>query len=169
MSRAFISGVKRNKHGQIVCDHDQYYLNCAKCGTHKQRQCEHGRQKPSRCRACNPISWAKSILSSLKRKARTHKHVEPLTTPDEIVELSIKPNCVVCETALSWEGKGTSNTPHLHHCHKTGQVIGFSHPTCNLLEGKIKYLLKQIPDSVTFLRNAFPEVFMCKSNIAGET
>jgi len=39
-------------------------------------------------------------------------------------------DCVLCGEPLKWEF-GLGKTPHLHHHHDTGEIIGFAHTVCN--------------------------------------
>jgi hypothetical protein len=48
--------------------------------------------------------------------------------------------CWRCRQPLEWVF-GRGKTPHLHHDHETGEVHGFTHPSCNP-----KALLHEIDD-----------------------
>jgi Recombination endonuclease VII len=153
-------GVKRNKWGQILCEHNRSKHQCADCGT---GGCEHNRRRLGRCRICNPLSWAKHLLGGLQRKARKSGHFAAKSSPEEIVRLSKETECSACGEPLDWNKKGASNTPHLHHNHENGDVLGFIHPTCNQVEGYIRSVAHGSVEK--YLRAMFPEVFR-KPNVA---
>ena len=62
-------------------------------------------------------------------KRGNYKPIE--NTPHSVIrELMNKDVCVLCGKKLTW-AFGLSKTPHLHHDHETGKIIGFTHPVCN--------------------------------------
>ncbi|SRR5258708_39080747 len=75
------------------------------------------------------------ILGGSVRRARVFGYmpVDP-KTPHATVRLMMqKKDCVLCHRPLEWE-LGRGRTPHLHHDHSTGRIIGFSHSRCNPLD-----------------------------------
>lgn len=71
-----------------------------------------------------------------------------INTPHTFIRtLMKKSNCVICDKLLRWE-IGTGKTPHLHHDHITGGIIGFSHGVCNpkALEKEILLLRKKVEE-----------------------
>ncbi len=149
-----LQGVKRNKWNKILCGHNNPKYQCGDCGT---GGCEHGRRRPSRCRICKPLNWAKYILQGLNRKAKKKGHVQANGTPEEVVRLSSTPDCYACWMPLNWSGQGPTETPHLHHNHENGEILGFVHPVCNYVEGKIQSIAKGGIEK--YLRAMFPKVF----------
>ena len=79
------------------------------------------------CRARLPIYSSKH-----NAKKRGYKPIDPFT-PHSLIRKMMEENCVLCGEALVWTF-GRMKTPHLHHNHETGKVIGFAHPKCNLFE-----------------------------------
>jgi hypothetical protein len=70
----------------------------------------------------------------------------PRSTPHSVIrEFMEEPNCERCGEPLKWEFE-VGKTPHLHHSHETGEIYGFTHPTCNpqALENEIDRLKKLI-------------------------
>jgi hypothetical protein len=60
-----------------------------------------------------------------------YKSIDP-NTPHEIIrKLMEEPNCERCQQPLSWKEFGKGKTPHLHHDHESGEILGFTHPRCN--------------------------------------
>jgi hypothetical protein len=64
-------------------------------------------------------------------KNRGYVPVSPQTPHKTIREMMKCPHCERCKLPLSWESPGMGRTPHLHHNHATGEIYGFTHPTCN--------------------------------------
>lgn len=84
-------------------------------------------------------TWAcrvTGILLSAKQNARLQGHATLCASHATIRHLMLNVNCVLCGMALKWSIE-CRNTPHLHHNHKTGLPVGFTHPYCNSIEGKI--------------------------------
>jgi hypothetical protein len=53
-------------------------------------------------------------------------------TPHSVIrKLMEEPNCWRCNQPLNWDELGNGKTPHLHHNHVTGEIYGFTCPTCN--------------------------------------
>ena len=71
-------------------------------------------------------TWAQPILKPAKKMVR----------PDDetMAELESRPDCYLCGKALDHTDK------HLDHNHETGEVIGYSHPLCNLERVQQNYL-----------------------------
>jgi len=70
--------------------------------------------------------------------------VDSNTSHALIWEMADKP-CVHCGDSLDWTQLGIGKTPHLDHDHETGEVNGFSHPSCKPLarKNRIEKLEKQ--------------------------
>lgn len=79
-----------------------------------------------RCRVS--IILLRSSRSSSKK--RGYKSIDATTSHSLIRKLMKEKNCVLCQQPLKWK-LGLNVTPHLHHNHGTGRIIGFAHPVCN--------------------------------------
>jgi len=79
--------------------------------------------------------------------ASKRKHIVPISksTPHRIIrKMMASKVCVLCEKPLRWT-IGAGQTPHLHHDHETGEILGFAHHRCNPLDLKpvIRRLLEE--------------------------
>lgn len=110
------------------CVHRRALTRCRECGGGSI--CEHV-QRRSRCWICNPLGWARQILSGFRQK----KGTLPDITAEELVSLRQQSTHCGCGKPLNWDGM---ITPHLHHNHQTGFVYGYVHSHCNLIEGWLK-------------------------------
>jgi hypothetical protein len=103
--------------------------------------------------------WASRIIRCARAKAKSRGYVSMRITPEEVVSLMLSTkHCVACGGELNWITKGES--PHLHHNHTTGVVIGYVHSRCNHVEGIIRRQISEGPRPIkTFLEVMFPEAF----------
>lgn len=89
---------------------------------------------------------AGALLSTSKHVARRngYKPINQMTPHSAIRRAMDSDVCVLCGATLQWKF-GLGKTPHLHHDHETGELIGFAHPTCNMPEAKtrMKQLLQE--------------------------
>lgn len=86
------------------------------------------------------------LLGSQKGAMRGEYAPVLAALPHEIIRRMMDaPNCERCGKPLNWEF-GFGKTPHLHHNHKTGAPLGFTHPICNphALENEIDKLRDEI-------------------------
>jgi len=78
--------------------------------------------------------WSCRILGMFKssrRNAKIYKHKAINPTPHAVIrKMMEKKTCWRCRRPLTWI-LGYGKTPHLHHCHKTGEPLGFTHAICN--------------------------------------
>lgn len=105
-------------------------------GSHRCRKCcnSYARFRINR----NPLAWAKRRLAVATDGARKFGYHPPTITPETLVQLiEESKTCYFCSQPLDWESNEKSRRPHLHHDHVTGNVLGFSHPHCNVIEGWI--------------------------------
>jgi hypothetical protein len=101
---------------------------------------------------CDPLGAAKRRLAVCKGDARRGGYVPPRITAEELLKLKNESLiCVGCEDPLDWD-----NYPHLHHDHRTGEVLGFCHPMCNQAEGMLGKMTSE--GRKAFIKNFFPEV-----------
>jgi Recombination endonuclease VII len=96
------------------------------------------------------------LLSGIKRARQFKFKPISLDTPHTIIRDLMKNKiCIMCKVKLSWDKRslGPGKTPHLHHDHDTGKILGFTHPVCNpralkdeihRLQNKIKNLEKRL-------------------------
>jgi hypothetical protein len=83
--------------------------------------------------------------SKKKNKGADYTAIDASTPHTMIRAMMENELCVLCNEPLSWDvGRGT--TPHLHHDHDSGAIVGFSHPKCNplALQREITILKKQL-------------------------
>jgi hypothetical protein len=87
------------------------------------------------------------ILTASRRGAELYGHtpIDSNTSHVVIRKLMDEPNCERCRETLKWD-LGMGKTPHLHHDHESGEILGFTHPVCNprAMEDEIEHLRKQI-------------------------
>ncbi len=51
--------------------------------------------------------------------------------PHSVIREMMEKHCWRCGGSLDWTILGRATTPHLHHDHETGEILGFTHPKCN--------------------------------------
>lgn len=73
------------------------------------------------------------ILNSSKHNAKRRGYKAISKNIDHLVirEMMKSNRCETCGEPLKW-AFSRGETPHLHHDHKTGEILGFSHSICNL-------------------------------------
>ena len=155
----------RCRHGKIkftcrkcapnsFCSHGKANTRCAECGGGSI--CIHNKARQV-CRECNPIGWVKQALLRAKKNCIEKGINPPNITAEEMVLLASQTtHCCGCKQPLVFDGR----QPHalkacLHHNHQTGEVVGFAHSICNLIEGK--FLLLTLEQRICLLDNFFPE------------
>jgi hypothetical protein len=86
-----------------------------------------------------------SILRSAEYEAKKRGYKPISSTHAEIRELMKSNKCWLCGNKLIWNF-GRGQTPHLHHDHETGEILGFTHPRCNprALQNEICRLKKRL-------------------------
>lgn len=92
---------------------------------------------------CRVASILRASVQSAKREG--YKAIS-IQTPHAIIRKMMGLiTCWRCGEPLIWEF-GRSKTPHLHHNHKTGEPLGFTHGRCNLniLESEIDRLKEEL-------------------------
>lgn len=95
-----------------------------------------------------------NILSASQGEARERAYKPiPKDTPHAVIRKMMEdPTCERCQQPLSWDDLGYGKTPHLHHDHATGEMLGFTHNRCNFraMEIEIERLkeLLQITNSL---------------------
>jgi Recombination endonuclease VII len=135
----------------VLCEHEKQKGHCRNCGAH--HYCKHSKHR-SHCRRCNPLGWAKGCLSVFKGTAKRRRYTPPNITPEKFVYLMQTTKlCAGCGGKLNWE----TNRPHLHHNHKTGEVLGFCHQMCNQAEGMLSKLTQE--ERKIFFKTFFFEDF----------
>jgi Recombination endonuclease VII len=110
----------------LKCEHGRQRSICRQCGG--VGICKHNRRRLD-CRFCDPKSWAKKIVSAALYRDRNIKNI----SPEKVLSLMTS-KCVLCGEALDW---AKIPSPHLHHNHRDGKIVGFAHGSCNRLEGFI--------------------------------
>ena len=158
------------KQGAKVCRicRSIYYPNKRKYGP-RNLQIPGGRFTFNRGRTCNCsghlpkhrgrsnlfVTWQShhwycrvgSIIQGSISGARRHgyKSIDKMTPHSVIRKLMRVRHCVLCGERLQWR-VGRGKTPHLHHDHQTGKIIGFTHPKCNplALERRVRELEAQV-------------------------
>ena len=124
--------------GTSICRHGQERCRCKNCNG--SQICEHKRRR-DRCCHCKPLGWAKTIIKRAELTATDEGYLAPNITAEKLVELrKTSTHCAACELPLDWAGA----SPHLHHDHETGRVIGYTHRWCNAMEGNIRTVLKNL-------------------------
>jgi hypothetical protein len=135
--------------GKGLCEHDVRRSRCVKCKggnicEHKSRKdrckkcngreiCEHRKMRWC-CRICSPRGWANVNLDVAVKKAKSLGYAPPKIGVEEYVKMmKSSKRCGLCDGLLDW-----NRSPHLHHNHVSGQVIGFCHAACNTVEGWFK-------------------------------
>lgn len=134
-----------------ACIHGLQKGHCRNCGA--RHFCEHNKHR-SHCRICRPIGWAKGCLSVFKGSAKRRGYTPPNITAENFVKLMLKSKrCFGCDSRLDWE----NTSPHLHHNHATGEVLGFCHSLCNQAEGMLSKMTSQ--ERLNFITTFFCEIF----------
>jgi hypothetical protein len=78
------------------------------------------------------ICRASRILvgNQAEAKEQGYKPID-INTPHAIIRNLMRvEKCVLCGALLKWE-LGPGKTPHLHHDHDSGEMLGFAHSRCN--------------------------------------
>lgn len=119
---------KYNKHGQSMCQHNREWYRCGQCSG--GGICEHGGRR-YQCRLCSPLGWAKRVLRDIKAHSKIQEYAQPKATAEQVLKFYENRLCILCGGELDW----ISSRPTLHHSHETGEVMGFTHNACNVVEG----------------------------------
>jgi hypothetical protein len=156
--------------GKNICEHKKLRYHCKECkgdgickhGKHRQicvlckgsNICKHNKQSRG-CKECYPLRWAVGRLAVSKADARRRNRALPKITAIELLSLiDVSKVCIGCGGLLDWD---LSSSPHMHHNHVTGVVLGFCHSYCNQAEGMLSKMT--VEERKTYIRNFFPEVF----------
>ena len=67
------------------------------------------------------------IYKELEPLIKSNEKMQPVTI-DKQRELDAQVNCYLCNKSLPKD----RNERHLDHCHYTGEVLGYTHPICNM-------------------------------------
>lgn len=138
--------------GGSMCEHKKQRSNCKICG--RNAVCKHGWVSRT-CRECFPRAWAVRILSRTAKDARRGNYAAIKASPEEVLSLLGKsPLCCGCDQPLNYTIRGF-RAPCIHHNHETGELIGFAHRECNMLEGQLQKLGERLPN---FIKNFFPRL-----------
>jgi hypothetical protein len=84
-------------------------------------------------------------------KRGNYKPMDQNTPHSVIRELMNNNICVLRGEKLTWIFEN-GKTPHLHHDHETGKIIGFTHPVCNPLA--LQNRIFELEAEVAFLKAA---------------
>jgi hypothetical protein len=119
--------------GAAICEHKKQKATCMECKG--SQTCEHKAVRKL-CMVCSPLTWARELIRANRKHARKNGYAGMAASPEDVVKLlQNATNCVLCDEPLDW-----TETPHLHHSHKTGEIKGFAHGFCNLTEGRLMKL-----------------------------
>ena len=138
------------------CSHRSSKHNCPVC--RPSLICKHGITKRS-CWFCDSIGWAKYTIAQHKQMSKEGKYTRPQIDATSLVSLRKKSkSCLFCMKKLNWFWTKRGEAPNLHHNHRTGEVFGYVHGSCNSSEARIR---KQANfcGVKAYLKNMFPEVF----------
>jgi hypothetical protein len=108
------------------------------------------RQSNWLARPCGLQGWACRVHFIIKSslhlaRAYGHKPINSNTEHSIIRKMMKAKKCWRCKEPLKWK-MGLGKTPHLHHSHKTGEILGFTCPRCNprMLEYEVDKLRKYV-------------------------
>jgi hypothetical protein len=164
------------RYGQSVNSHS-HGSGCQKCGV--LRAIRRPRQKPGKlytfrcgCSGILPAAgksnkfavWKDSqssfvcrvpgIFSHGKAAARKHGYKFPKNVSHSVIREMMETDCWRCGKPLDWSSLGSGKTPHLHHDHETGEILGFTHMRCNShVELTVDELKRQLAEVETIAEN----------------
>jgi hypothetical protein len=88
------------------------------------------------CFHCSPLGWAKGILNAQAHVAKAKEYLPPAISVEGLLALrAATSHCYLCGEKLNWD-----DGPHLDHNHKTGEVRGYAHGSCNIIIGHLNTL-----------------------------
>lgn len=122
---------------------------CAICVRKKIKQRQRGRGSDGL------HGWAKILLRSLNYHALKGDYIAPRISISQLVNLRINSSkCALTGRPLNW---AKVPLPHLHHNHRTGEVVGFVCSEANKTEGMLSKFTKE--ERRTLIRRSFPNEF----------
>jgi hypothetical protein len=100
------------------------------------------------CRVAGTL--AKGTVEAQKRGFKFNADV-----PHSVIREMMEKDCWRCHGALDWSVMSNGTTPHLHHNHESGEILGFTHPNCNprLLEMNNDELKHELAEVETIAEN----------------